>query len=156
MSLATGAGKSSILNAILDGKQLSTSDEDASYSLHRQRCSDQWNERYARWIAPVFERLNKLLACTAVVTEIAYHSKPTIDADVSFLSFQDWKQELSVLLTDLVDEDGNLKRSTDLKSDAGIAWQKVCFPLAGQTRAHTLKSGPRSLSEYLSRGSCQA
>lgn len=64
-------------------------------------------------------------ACTAVVTEIAYHNKPTIDADVSFLSLAEWKEELSVLLTDLVDEEGNLKRSTDLKSDAGVAWQKV-------------------------------
>lgn len=65
------------------------------------------------------------LACTAVVTEIAYHTKPTIDADVSFLSEAEWKQELTVLLTDLVDEDGSIKRSTDLKSDAGVAWQKV-------------------------------
>jgi hypothetical protein len=33
--------------------------------------------------------------------------------------------ELEILLGDLTDEDGNLKRSTDLKSDAGVAWQKV-------------------------------
>jgi hypothetical protein len=66
-----------------------------------------------------------LSACTAVVTEIAHHAKPTIDADVSFLSEAEWKEELAVLLHDLVDEDGNLKRSTDLKSDAGVAWQKV-------------------------------
>jgi hypothetical protein len=64
-------------------------------------------------------------ACTAVVTEIAHHAKKTIDADVSFLSEGEWRQELVVLLQDLVDEDGNLKRSTDLHSDAGIAWQKV-------------------------------
>jgi hypothetical protein len=30
-----------------------------------------------------------------------------------------------VLLQDLVDEDGNIKRTIDLKSDAGVAWQKV-------------------------------
>ena len=64
-------------------------------------------------------------ACTAVVTEIAYHAKKTIDADVSFLSEGEWRQELGVLLHDLVDENGNLKRNTDLNSDAGIAWQKV-------------------------------
>ncbi|KAI0786384.1 hypothetical protein C8Q75DRAFT_771545 [Abortiporus biennis] len=79
---ATGAGKSSILNAILD-------------------------------------------ACTAVVTEIGYHNKNTIDADVSFLSEHEWREELKVLLDDLVDEDGNIKRSTDLRSDAGVAWSKV-------------------------------
>ncbi|KAJ3510297.1 hypothetical protein NLJ89_g4757 [Agrocybe chaxingu] len=64
-------------------------------------------------------------ACTAVVTEIAYHKKSTIDADISFLSEAEWRQELGVLIHDLVDEDGNIKRSTDIKSDAGIAWQKV-------------------------------
>lgn len=66
-----------------------------------------------------------LTACTAVVTEISYHSKKTIEGDVSFLSEAEWRDELSVLLDDLVDEDGNLKRSTDLRSDAGVAWQKV-------------------------------
>ncbi|KAH9482911.1 Nuclear GTPase SLIP-GC [Psilocybe cubensis] len=89
---ATGAGKSSILNAILDDNIVPTSG---------------------------------MRACTAVVTELAYHEKSTIDADISFLSEVEWRDELKVLLHDLVDEDGNIKRSTDLKSDAGIAWQKV-------------------------------
>ena len=30
-----------------------------------------------------------------------------------------------MLLHDIADEDGNLRRLTDLKSDAGVAWQKV-------------------------------
>ncbi|RXW25223.1 hypothetical protein EST38_g555 [Candolleomyces aberdarensis] len=64
-------------------------------------------------------------ACTAVVTEIAYHDKRTINGDISFLSAEEWKQELEVLRHDLVDEDGTIKRTTDLKSDAGIAWSKV-------------------------------
>ncbi|TFK55750.1 hypothetical protein OE88DRAFT_1804556 [Heliocybe sulcata] len=89
---ATGAGKSSILNAILDDNIVPTSG---------------------------------MRACTAVVTEIAYHPKKTVNADVSFLSEAEWKQELAVLLDDLVDEDGNLKRTKDLKSDSGVAWQKV-------------------------------
>jgi uncharacterized small protein (DUF1192 family) len=63
-----------------------------------------------------------------VVTEIAYHSKATIDADISFLSVAEWKQELAVLQHDLIEEDGSLKRTTDLKSDAGVAWQKVLCP----------------------------
>ena len=46
------------------------------------------------------------LACTAVVTEIAYHKEKTIAADVSFLSENEWREELSVLLDDLVAEDG--------------------------------------------------
>ncbi|KAG1907278.1 uncharacterized protein F5891DRAFT_940152 [Suillus fuscotomentosus] len=89
---ATGAGKSSILNAILDDNIVPTSG---------------------------------MRACTAVVTEIAYHAAPTINADVSFLSEAEWRAELAVLLDDLVDEDGNLKRTTDLRSDSGVAWHKV-------------------------------
>ena len=69
--------------------------------------------------------LTPCIACTAVVTEISYHKKKTIEADVSFLSEAEWREELSVLLDDLVDEEGNVKRSTDLRSDAGVAWQKV-------------------------------
>lgn len=89
---ATGAGKSSILNAILDDNIVPTSG---------------------------------MRACTAVVTELAFHKKSTIDADISFLSELEWRQELEVLLHDLVDEGGGIKRITDLKSDAGVAWQKV-------------------------------
>ena len=70
-----------------------------------------------------------LIACTAVVTEIGYHTKKTVDGDVSFLSEKEWRDELTILLDDLVDEDGNLRRSTDLRSDAGIAWSKVKYPI---------------------------
>ncbi|KAF5370055.1 hypothetical protein D9758_001123 [Tetrapyrgos nigripes] len=104
---ATGAGKSSILNAVLDDNIVPTSG---------------------------------MRACTAVVTEIGYHDKNTIDADVSFLSASEWKQELAVLLHDLVDEDGNLRRTNDLKSDAGVAWHKVnaVYPTLSQERLVTM------------------
>ncbi|KAK7061658.1 nuclear GTPase SLIP-GC [Favolaschia claudopus] len=79
-------------------------------------------------------------ACTAVVTEIAYHKKKNIEADVSFLSKEEWKAELQILIGDLVEEDGTLKRSTDLKSDAGVAWQKVhaVYPKLSQEKLVTL------------------
>lgn len=83
---ATGAGKSSILNAVLDDNIVPTSG---------------------------------MRACTAVVTEIAYHDKNTIEADVSFLSMEEWIAELKVLLDDLVEEDGQVKKSSDLRTDAG-------------------------------------
>ncbi|KAL0573914.1 hypothetical protein V5O48_008034 [Marasmius crinis-equi] len=104
---ATGAGKSSILNAILDDNIVPTSG---------------------------------MRACTAVVTEISYHEKRTVDADVSFLSAEEWKQELSVLLHDLVDQDGSLKRINDLKSDAGVAWHKVnaVYPSISQEKLVTM------------------
>ncbi|KDQ65115.1 hypothetical protein JAAARDRAFT_188367 [Jaapia argillacea MUCL 33604] len=104
---STGAGKSSLLNAILDYNIVPTSG---------------------------------MRACTAVVTQIAYHDKNTIDADVSFLSETEWREELAVLLEDLVDEEGYLKRTTDLKSDAGVAWHKVhaVYPTISQERLVTM------------------
>ncbi|KAJ3999535.1 Dynamin family-domain-containing protein [Lentinula boryana] len=104
---ATGAGKSSILNALLEDNIVPTSG---------------------------------MRACTAVVTEIAHHNKRTIDADVSFLNVSEWKQELSILQSDLIEEDGSLKRTHDLKSDAGVAWQKVhaVYPTLTQERLVTM------------------
>ncbi|KAF8639459.1 hypothetical protein AX16_010313 [Volvariella volvacea WC 439] len=104
---ATGAGKSSVLNAILDDNIVPTSG---------------------------------MQACTAVVTEVAYHKKPTIDADVSFLTVDEWKQELAVLLHDLVDDEGKIRRTSDLKSDAGIAWHKVhaVYPSIAQEQLVTM------------------
>ncbi|KAK1224421.1 hypothetical protein PQX77_012717 [Marasmius sp. AFHP31] len=104
---ATGAGKSSILNAVLNDNIVPTSG---------------------------------MRACTAVVTEISYHDKGTVDADVSFLSADEWKQELGVLLHDLVDEDGSLKRINDLKSDSGVAWHKVnaVYPSITQEKLVTM------------------
>ncbi|CCM01707.1 uncharacterized protein FIBRA_03772 [Fibroporia radiculosa] len=94
---ATGSGKSSTLNAILDDNIVPTSG-------------------------------------MRVVTEIGYHTKKTIDADVSFLSENEWRDELAVLLDDMIDETGNVKRTTDLRGDAGVAWQKVhaVYPLITQ------------------------
>ncbi|KAJ7228734.1 hypothetical protein GGX14DRAFT_414563 [Mycena pura] len=79
-------------------------------------------------------------ACTAVVTEISYHQKKTIDADIDFLSEKEWKAELEILLGDLVDEDGTVKRTVDLKSDAGVAWQKVhaVYPTVSQEKLVTM------------------
>jgi len=87
------------------------------------------NQRHARSVFVLrtsqYAQPCPISACTAVVTELAFHKKFTIDADISFLSELEWRQELEVLLHDLVDEGGGIKRITDLKSDAGVAWQKV-------------------------------
>ena len=87
-------------------------------------------------VGGISDQSTPFTACTAVVTEIGYHNKKTVDADVSFLSEQEWRQELSVLLDDLVDEDGNIKRSTDLRSDAGVAWHKVRLIFAYEANAN--------------------
>jgi hypothetical protein len=71
-------------------------------------------------------------ACTSVVTEIAYHKKKTIEAKIIFLSESEWKDELTVILQDLVDEEGKPRQVADLKNEAGIAWEKViCFCFGG-------------------------
>ena len=66
-----------------------------------------------------------IIACTAVVTEISYHDKETINADVSFLSEAEWRSELKILVEDLVDEDGKVKSVKSLNNEAGVAWSKV-------------------------------
>ncbi|KAG9082296.1 hypothetical protein FRC06_005133, partial [Ceratobasidium sp. 370] len=98
---ATGAGKSSLLNAVLDDNIVPTSG---------------------------------MRACTAVVTEIRYHNKTTIAAEIEFLALSEWKAELESLLDDLVDKDGKLRRLADLRSDAGVAWHKANF----QTNIHAV------------------
>jgi hypothetical protein len=73
-------------------------------------------------------------ACTATVTEIAYHNKPIIEADISFLSEEEWREELTVLLDDLIEEDGDLKHTTNLNGDAGVARSKVRRPCFSPAR----------------------
>lgn len=59
------------------------------------------------------------------MTEIRYHDKRTIEADIEFLSRDEWKTELDVLIQDLQDENGDIKRLSDMRNDAGVAWHKV-------------------------------
>ncbi|KAH8084307.1 hypothetical protein BXZ70DRAFT_1011998 [Cristinia sonorae] len=64
----TGAGKSSMMNAVLGCNIVPTSG---------------------------------MQACTAVATEISYHAENTIEGDVSFLSRDEWQDELAFLRDDL-------------------------------------------------------
>lgn len=68
-------------------------------------------------------------ACTAVVTKFSYNKKRRINAEVLFLTEEEWRQELEVLLTDLTAEDGSFP-TTDLELaklslPARVAWDKV-------------------------------
>uniref|UniRef100_A0A8C8RII6 FHA domain-containing protein n=1 Tax=Pelusios castaneus TaxID=367368 RepID=A0A8C8RII6_9SAUR len=91
----TGAGKSSLLNALLD--------EEAVLPTSAMR------------------------ACTAVVVEISKASgKRLYEADVEFLSKEEWANELKALLEDMKDKSGNLKkRCPDRKTEAGAAYSRV-------------------------------
>ncbi|KAG8740113.1 hypothetical protein FRC10_004742 [Ceratobasidium sp. 414] len=90
---ATGAGKSSLLNAILDDNIVPTSG---------------------------------MRACTAVVTEIGYHDKSTIAAEIEFLALSEWKAELAILLGDAADKDGKPKRRSEPRKDLTIS---AVYPL---------------------------
>ncbi|KIM23722.1 hypothetical protein M408DRAFT_27677 [Serendipita vermifera MAFF 305830] len=98
IALSTGAGKSSVINALLDHNIVPTSG---------------------------------MRACTATVTEIAYHRRSTIDANIEFLTTDEWRAELLVLQGDLRDDDGNFKR--DKRTNAGVAWHKVHAVYPGLT-----------------------
>ncbi|XP_075772725.1 uncharacterized protein LOC102447370 isoform X4 [Pelodiscus sinensis] len=91
----TGAGKSSLLNALLD--------EEAVLPTSAMR------------------------ACTAVVVEISRNAgKSLYEADVEFLSKEEWDNELKALLEDMKDKSGNLKkRCPDRKTEAGAAYSRV-------------------------------
>ncbi|XP_078607341.1 uncharacterized protein LOC144879607 [Branchiostoma floridae x Branchiostoma japonicum] len=90
----TGAGKSSLMNALLDQSS----------------------------VLPT----SGMRACTAVVVEVSNNDRNNnYEADVEFLSRKEWDDELRLLLTDLIGEDGKAKRKPDPQSEAGIAWSKI-------------------------------
>ncbi|ETE62382.1 GTPase SLIP-GC, partial [Ophiophagus hannah] len=91
----TGAGKSCLLNALLD--------EEAMLPTSAMR------------------------ACTAVVVEISRAAEGSpYEAEVEFLSREEWDKELAALLEDMKDKAGILrKRCPDRKTEAGAAYSRV-------------------------------
>uniref|UniRef100_A0A8C5SGV3 FHA domain-containing protein n=1 Tax=Laticauda laticaudata TaxID=8630 RepID=A0A8C5SGV3_LATLA len=91
----TGAGKSCLLNALLD--------EEAMLPTSAMR------------------------ACTAVVVEISRAAEGSpYEAEVEFLSREEWEKELAALLEDMKDKAGILrKRCPDRKTEAGAAYSRV-------------------------------
>jgi hypothetical protein len=93
----TGAGKSSVINAMLDEERL----------------------------VPT----NCMRACTAVVTELSWNNSTDpsskYSADIEFIAQADWEKELSVLMKEMLTENGTVSReASDPNSDAGVAWAK--------------------------------
>lgn len=93
----------------------------------RRNCSNQWHVRYVSLPRFSVSHLIEHSACTSVVTQISYHEKNTIDATITFLSAEDWHQELVTLLQELkgFDDTNDSGRSITTISDNGIAWAKV-------------------------------
>ncbi|KAK4204426.1 hypothetical protein QBC40DRAFT_332466 [Triangularia verruculosa] len=95
---STGAGKSSVINAVLDEEALLPT--------------------------------NCMRACTAVITEIAWNSSSNPDdtyrAEIEFISSDDWRKELDILLHDI--EGGQATFTSDNvggDSEAAVAYQKI-------------------------------
>ncbi|TFY83093.1 hypothetical protein EWM64_g919 [Hericium alpestre] len=92
-------------------------------------------------------------ACTSAVTKIKYHKDAKIMAKITFASKDEWKNELSLLLEDLVDENGSVVRPRP-DSHAAVAWAKVraVYPSLRQDELAIMKVKDilkRSSSEHM-------
>ncbi|KAI1170844.1 hypothetical protein F4777DRAFT_91817 [Nemania sp. FL0916] len=116
----TGAGKSSVINALLDEERLlptnclracTASPIEISFNP-----SDDDDERYR--------------------------------AEIEFISTEDWTRELQVLFSDLLDGSGNVAReATKADSDAGIAYAKVKAVYPQKTREMLAEADPNKLAQ---------
>ncbi|KAK8221531.1 hypothetical protein IWZ01DRAFT_537433 [Phyllosticta capitalensis] len=94
----TGAGKSSVINAMLDEERLvPTNCMRACTAVVTEMSwndSDEYRSRYR--------------------------------AEIEFIKYEDWLRELQVLYSDMLDGNGNMTRdSSHADTDAGIAWAKI-------------------------------
>ncbi|KAI1640119.1 hypothetical protein F4809DRAFT_562582 [Biscogniauxia mediterranea] len=115
----TGAGKSSVINALLDEERLlptnciracTASPTEISYNY-----SEDPSERYR--------------------------------AEIEFISTQDWIRELEVLFSDLLDSNGEVsKESSSSDSDAGIAYAKLKAVYPAKTKDMLARTTPNDLA----------
>ncbi|KAI1074397.1 hypothetical protein F5B20DRAFT_586283 [Whalleya microplaca] len=119
----TGAGKSSVINALLDEERLLPT--------------------------------NCLRACTASPTEISYNysDDPTelYQAEIEFISAQDWIRELEVLFKDLLDGNGEVSREcSNADSEAGIAYAKLKAVYPSKTKEMLAAGSPAGFANEAS------
>ncbi|KAJ7831840.1 hypothetical protein B0H14DRAFT_3713098 [Mycena olivaceomarginata] len=99
----TGAGKSSPINALLGVEPMVT-------------CVTRENsDTHATY-----------LACTATPIEISYHGKATIEADIHFVSREEWLEDLQQLCDDIRDFSDVVQKRVE------IAWSKVILLVTAQ------------------------
>lgn len=109
----TGAGKSSVINAMLEEERL----------------------------VPT----NCMRACTAVVTEMSWNSSKLAHekyrADIEFISAAEWRKDLELSLSELIDANGQVSRDcNNPDSEAGIAYAKVKSGMSIFTSLRMLQS----------------
>ncbi|KAI1268139.1 hypothetical protein F5Y18DRAFT_377543 [Xylariaceae sp. FL1019] len=115
----TGAGKSSVINALLDEERLlptnclracTASPTEISFNY-----SDDPQELYR--------------------------------AEIEFITSEDWIRELDVLYTDFLDGNGEVSRdATNMDSDAGVAYAKMKAVYPHMTREMIAEAQPRALA----------
>ncbi|ROW06521.1 hypothetical protein VMCG_04292 [Cytospora schulzeri] len=116
----TGAGKSSVINALLDEERL----------------------------VPT----NGMRACTASATEISYNYSDDPEqlyrAEIEFISAADWAQELTTLLDDLLDGNGQVSREcTTPDTEANLAYSKIKAVYPHLTKEMIATSSPADLAQ---------
>lgn len=102
----TGAGKSSVINAMLDEERL---------------VPTNWlviTIRYVHSQNLILILLTSMRACTAVVTEMSWNDRDgdhcKYRAAIEFIQPEDWQNELRVLFAELLDANGNVSDRPDL------------------------------------------
>ncbi|OCK74971.1 hypothetical protein K432DRAFT_409418 [Lepidopterella palustris CBS 459.81] len=118
----TGAGKSSVINALLDEERLVPTNCMRACTAVVTEMS--WNNSKDE------------------------HSK--YRAEIEFISREDWERELGTLLRDLLDSNGQVSREcTDPDSEAGIAWAKFKAVYPQKTKEMLANTNVKSLMKDL-------
>ncbi|KAK2040434.1 hypothetical protein LZ31DRAFT_634095 [Colletotrichum somersetense] len=115
----TGAGKSSVINALLDEERLLPT-----------------NCLRACTASP-----------TEISYNHSQNPEELYRSEIEFISQEDWKKELRTLFTDLLDDSGNISRDcTNEDSEAGIAYAKIRSVYPTKTKEMIAESSPEKLA----------
>lgn len=114
----TGAGKSSVINALLDEERLLPT-----------------NCLRACTASP-----------TEISYNNSENPEELYRSEIEFISVEDWKKELKTLFTDLLDDSGNISREcANEDSEAGIAYAKIKSVYPNETKEMIAQSDPDRL-----------
>ncbi|UQC90092.1 uncharacterized protein CLUP02_15623 [Colletotrichum lupini] len=114
----TGAGKSSVINALLDEERLLPT-----------------NCLRACTASP-----------TEISYNDSENPEELYRSEIEFISVEDWKKELKTLFTDLLDDSGNISREcANEDSEAGIAYAKIKSVYPNKTKEMIAQSDPDRL-----------
>ncbi|KAF2139631.1 uncharacterized protein K452DRAFT_300175 [Aplosporella prunicola CBS 121167] len=112
----TGAGKSSVINALLDEERLVPTNCMRACTAVVTELS--WNDS----------------------------DRTKYRSDIEFIKPEDWRKELDILFKDLLDQSGNVSKDcSNPDTDAGIAWAKIKSVYPQKTKEMLAEGGPDML-----------